>query len=87
MVNTNSKSGKLLQAFKKGEKLTVAQIKQRFSIANPTATVSDLRYSGYAIYANQHKDVKGRKVTKYEIGMPSRRVVAAGYLAISMGLA
>lgn len=87
MVNTKSKSGRLLQAFKKGEKLTAAQIKQRFGIANPTATVSDLRFSGYAIYANQHKTSNGRKVTKYEIGMPSRRVVAAGYMALSMGLA
>ncbi|MFY8211437.1 MAG: helix-turn-helix domain-containing protein, partial [Candidatus Nanopelagicus sp.] len=59
-MNTETKSGRLLEAFKKGEKLTTAQIKARFGIANPTATVSSLRFSGYAIYANARKDSKGQ---------------------------
>ncbi len=79
---TISKQTRLLEALKTGEKLTAAQIKARFSIANPTATVSDLRYSGFAVYANQHTDTKGRVTTKYELGRPSRRVVAAGYRAL-----
>jgi predicted ArsR family transcriptional regulator len=78
-----TKSERLLEAFKNGEKLTAAQIKARFGIANPTATVSDLRFSGFAIYANQHKDTKGRVTTKYRIGNPSRAVVAAGYRALA----
>ena len=78
-----TKQSRLLEAFKSGEKLTAAQIKARFGIANPTATVSDLRYSGYAIYANQHTDTKGRVSTKYRLGTPSREVIAAGFRALA----
>lgn len=78
-----TKSSKLLSALQSGDQLTAAQISQRFGIANPRATVSDLRFQGYAIYANQHKDTKGRETVKYRLGMPSRAVVAAGYRALS----
>lgn len=81
-----SKSEKLIKAFRNGEELTQAQITQRFGLKNPRATVSDLRFQGYAIYANQHKDTKGRVTTKYRLGTPSRAVVAAGYKALSMGI-
>ena len=82
-----TKSGKLLTALQAGEKLTAAQISARFGIKNPRATVSDLRFQGYAIYANQHKDTKGRESTKYRLGTPSKRLIAAGYKAMSLGLA
>lgn len=81
-----SKQERLLEAFQKGEQMTVAQMKQRFGIANPTATVSDLRYEGFAIYANKHTDSKGRTTTKYRLGNPSREIVAAGYRALALGL-
>ena len=57
-----------------------------FRSANPTATVSGLRFQGHAVYANQHTDTKGRITTKYSLGRPSRRVVAAGYRALAMGV-
>jgi predicted ArsR family transcriptional regulator len=78
-----TKQERLLEALKEGQKLTSKQISARFGVKNPTATVSDLRYSGFAVYANQHKDSKGRVTTKYELGRPSRRVVAAGYRALA----
>ena len=81
-----TKQGRLLEAFKNGERLTAKQIAARFDIANPTATVSDLRYMGYAIYANRHTDSKGRETTKYRLGRPSREVVAAGYRALALGI-
>jgi hypothetical protein len=75
---TKSKSERLIEALRKGEELTAAQIKARFGIANPTATVSDLRLrGGYAVYANEHKTG-----VKYRLGTPSREVVAAGYRAL-----
>lgn len=83
---TVTKSEKLLEAFKAGEQLTAAQITHRFGVANPRATVSSLRFKGYAIYANEHKDSKGRVTTKYRIGNPRRSVVAAGYKALAAGL-
>jgi len=86
MLNKTSKQERLLEAFQKGEQFTAAQIKTRFGIANPTATVSDLRYSGFAVYANKHTDTKGRVSTKYRLGNPSREIVAAGYRALALGL-
>lgn len=82
-----SKSFKLFQALHSGEQLTEAQISARFGIKNPRATVSSLRLNhGVAVYANESTDTKGRNTTKYGIGRPSRRVVAAGYKALAMGL-
>lgn len=79
-----TKSTRLVEALRKGEQLTAAQIKARFGIANPTATVSDLRLrGGFAVYANEHTDSKGRVTTKYRLGNPSREVVAAGYRALA----
>jgi predicted ArsR family transcriptional regulator len=82
-TTTMTKQARLLNALKEGNRLTAKQIAARFGIANPTATVSALRFSGYAIYANQHKDTKGRVTTKYRLGTPSRRIVAAGYRALA----
>ena len=81
-----TKSERLIEALRNGEQLTAKQITARFGIANPTATVSDLRFSGFAVYANRHTDTKGRVTTKYRLGAPSRAVVAAGYKALSAGL-
>lgn len=79
-----TKQERLVEALQAGEKLTAKQITARFSIANPTATISDLRIrGGFAVYANQHTDTKGRVSTKYRLGKPSRAVVAAGYRALA----
>lgn len=81
-----SKTGRLLSALQNGEALTEGQIRVRFGLKNPRASISDIRYAGFAVYANQHKDTKGRETTKYRLGKPSRKIVAAGYKAIAMGL-
>ena len=81
-----TKQGRLLEALRSGEQFTAAEITQRFGIKNPTATVSDLRFSGFAVYGNPRKDSKGKVVTKYRLGTPSRAVVAAGYRALSNGV-
>lgn len=81
-----TKQERLLEALQSGEELTAKQISARFGIANPTATVSDLRFSGFAVYANKRTDTKGRVTTKYRLGRPSRAVVAAGYRALALGL-
>lgn len=81
---TVTKTNRLIEALQNGEQLTAKQIKARFNIANPTATVSDLRLrNGLAVYANEHTDTKGRTTTKYRLGRPSRAVVAAGYRALA----
>lgn len=84
MTNTNTKTNRLVEALRNGEQLTSKQIRARFGIANPTATVSDLRLrQGFAVYGNQHTDTNGRVTTKYRLGTPSRKVVAAGYRALA----
>ena len=84
--NPESKSFKLFQALRKGEALTEAQIAQRFGLKNPSASVSEIRFKGFAIYANEHYDTKGRRTVKYALGKPSRKVVAAGYRALAAGM-
>lgn len=86
-INMETKTGKLFQALKNGEKLTPAEAQKRFGIKNISAEASRIRSAGYAVYANSRKAGNGVQVTEYEIGMPSRRVVAAGYKALALGLA
>lgn len=69
----------LLAALQTGATPTAAQITEQFGIKNPTAAVSTLRYSGYAVYANQRVN----SPTTYRLGRPSRAVVAAGYRALA----
>lgn len=83
---TETKTARLLEALQKGAELTAKQITQRYKLSNPTATISSLRLKGgFAIYLNQHTDDRGRQVSKYRLGRPSRAVVAAGYRAIALG--
>jgi hypothetical protein len=87
MFNLETKQGKLFQALVvNGETLTASQIKKRFSIANPRATVSEIRYAGFPVYANSRKAGNGVRVTEYRHGKASRKLVAAGYKALAAGL-
>lgn len=84
--NTQTKTFKLFNALYSGEKLTASEAQKRFGIKNISAEVSRIRQSGYAVYANTRKAGNNVMVTEYEIGRPSREIVALGYLAKSMGL-
>ena len=86
MFNKDSKTGKLFMALNSGEELTEDQIKLRFGLKNPRASVSDLRDQGITIYANRRKDEQGKSTTKYRIGKPSRELIAAGYRALRQGI-
>ena len=78
-----SKMERVLEVLSTGQELTAKQIEARFGVGNARATVSALRMKGYPIYANEHKDTKGRVKTKYRLGSPSRAVIAAGYRALA----
>lgn len=87
MFDLDTKQGKLFRALVlDGETLTASQIQKRFSIKNPRATVSEIRYAGFPVYANTRKAGNGVRVTEYRHGKASRKIVAAGYKAISLGL-
>jgi hypothetical protein len=78
-----TKQSRLLEALQRGEELTAKQIAHRFDMQNPTASVSALRFQGYAIYANKRTNNRGETFTKYRLGRPTRAVVAAGYRALA----
>jgi predicted ArsR family transcriptional regulator len=83
-----SNKQRVLEVLRAGEQLSARQIANRFGVANPTALISDLRMSGYAIYLNEgSKDERGRvRASKYRLGNPSRQVIAAGYRALAQGI-
>ncbi len=82
----NSKTFKLFQALYSGEAVTPAQATKRFGIKNISAEASRIRQAGYAVYANSRKAGNGVTVTEYVMGKPSRKIVAAGYKAMQLGL-
>jgi hypothetical protein len=76
MFDLNTKQGKLFRALVlDGESLTASQISKRFSIKNPRATISEIRYAGFPVYANTRKAGNGVRVTEYRHGKASRKIV------------
>jgi hypothetical protein len=84
--NEDTKTYKLFNAMINGEAVTASQAEKRFGIKNISAEVSRVRQAGFAVYANQRKAGNGVRVTEYVIGKPSRKLVAAGYKAMALGL-
>jgi len=84
--NEDTKTYRLFNAMINGEAVTASQAEKRFGIKNISAEVSRVRQAGFAVYANQRKAGNGVKVTEYVIGKPSRKIVAAGYKAMALGL-
>jgi Holliday junction resolvasome RuvABC endonuclease subunit len=83
----DTKQGKLFKALVLDrETLSEAQIEKRFGIKNATATISVIRQRGYAIYGKQRKAGNGVVVTEYKYGEASRKMVAAAYKAMALGL-
>jgi hypothetical protein len=72
-----TKTQVLVEAFKTGQEFTADQISTKFGLSNPTASVTALRKSGYPIYLNTRKGV-----SKYRLGTPTRKMIAAGYAAL-----
>ena len=82
-----TKQGKLFKALVLDrEVLSESQIAHRFGIKNPTATISVIRQRGYAIYSQQRVAGNGVKVTEFKYGEASRKMVAAAYRAMALGL-
>ena len=85
-INLETKTGKIFTALQAGEKLTASEAKHRFGVGNLSAEASRIRAAGYAVYSNSRKAGNGVNVTEYELGKPSRQIVALGYKALSMGI-
>ena len=85
--NPETKTYKLFSALQAGEAVTPAAAEKRFGIKNISAEVSRVRQAGYAVYCNTRKAGNGVQVSEYVIGKPSRKLIAAGYKAMALGLA
>jgi len=84
--NPETKTFKVFTALYNGEKLTPAAAEKRFGVKNLSAEASRIRAAGYAVYANSRVAGNHTTVTEYVIGKPSRKIVAAGYKAMALGL-
>ena len=62
--------------------LTATKMQSVFGVANPSATINELRNEGHAIYLNTRINANGDKVSFYRLGTPTKRMVAAGIASI-----
>jgi hypothetical protein len=85
-ISPNTKTYKLFTALKNGEKVTASQAEKRFGIKNISAEVSRIRAAGFAVYGNTRVAGNHVEVKEYVIGQPSRKLIAAGYKAMQLGL-
>ena len=85
LFNPETKTFKVFNALYNGKALTAAQAK-KMGIGNLAAEASRIRQAGFAVYANGRKAGNGVEVTEYVMGQPSRKLVAAGYRAMALGL-
>lgn len=86
-ISKDTKTFKIFEALVNGERLTPAQAQKRFGVKNLSAEASRIRAHGYAVYSNTRKAANGVTVTEYELGRPSREIVALGYRAKQLGIA
>jgi hypothetical protein len=85
-ISKETKTYKLFNALYNGEKVTQSEAAKRFGIKNISAEASRIRANGYAVYANTRTAGNGVTVTEYEMGNPSREIVALGYKAKALGI-
>ena len=83
--NPETKTFKVFQALQSGKTLTASQA-AKLGVKNLSAEVSRIRQNGFAVYTNTRKAGNGVQVTEYVLGKPSRKLVALGYKAMSMGI-
>jgi hypothetical protein len=84
--NEETKPYRLFSALQSGERISASQATKRFGIKNVSAEVSRIRQNGFAVYADQRVAGNGVRVTEYRLGTPSRKLIAAGYRAMQLGL-
>ena len=84
--NPETKTFKVFTALYNGETLTAAEARKRFGVGNLRAEATRIRQAGYAVYANRRTAGNHVEVTEYQLGKPSREIVALGYKAKKLGM-
>lgn len=75
MSKSTTNIERLFNHLSTGKEFTAGEIKTQLKIANPSATVSDLRSyltekkAIVDVYANKRTNSKGHSVTRYALGM------------------
>jgi hypothetical protein len=85
-INKDTKTFKIFNALYNGAKLTQSEASKRFGVKNLSAEVSRIKQNGYAVYARTRVAGNGVTVREYEMGQPSREIVALGYKAKALGI-
>jgi len=85
LINPETKTFRVFKALQSGQALTTAKAR-KMGIGNLGAEVSRIRSHGFAVYTNTRKAANGVNVTEYVLGKPSRKIVALGYKAQSLGI-
>ena len=85
-ISKDTKTFKLFNALYNGAKVTQSQAEKQFGVKNLSAEASRIRQAGYAVYATTRKAKNGVTVREYELGRPSREIVALGYKAKAAGM-
>jgi hypothetical protein len=85
-ISKDTKTFKVFNALYNGAKLTQSQAEKKFGVKNLSAEASRIRQAGYAVYATTRKAGNGVTVREYELGRPSREIVALGYKAKAAGM-
>ena len=70
-------STKFLNAFLRGDSVTLNEAITSFNLQRPRAVVEKLREDGHCVYIN-----KTSTGTSYRIGTPSKAIIAAGLKAL-----
>jgi len=84
-ISKDTKTFKVFTALYNGEALTASKAK-KMGVGNLSAEVSRIKQNGYAIYTRTRVAGNGVTVREYEMGQPSREIVALGYKAKAMGI-
>lgn len=74
---------KIYDFLKTGHGLTPQRAKKDFGIRNVSARVSELRRAGYAVYLTKQTTPTGKKIVKYRLGKPSRRMTVIANLVLA----
>ena len=84
-INPETKTFRVFSALQSGKALTASQA-SKLGVKNLSAEVSRIRANGFCVYTNSRLAGNGVQVTEYVLGKPSRKLVAAGYRALALGI-
>jgi len=84
--NPKTKTFKVFKALYEGNSVTPAMARNRWGVGNLSAEASRIRAAGYAVYRSSRVAGNGVAVVEYELGKPSREIVALGYRARQLGI-